>query len=128
MPPLHIDEVAAPARQPAKALVGVDVFLHWDEAGRDPAALGRRLETIRAGGLQFELITNRGVKVYPGGCPQTLRSDHWRCRFSGAAAGVSARDIPALLLQLAEAGLDVVKTENLYTFDGEPGFSRAQGA
>jgi isocitrate dehydrogenase len=128
MPPLHVDAAAAPARQTTKKLVGVDVFLHWDEAGREPAALGRRLETIRAGGLQFELITNRGVKVYPGGCPQTLRSDHWRCRFSGAAAGVSARDIPALLLQLAEAGLDVVKTENLYTFDGEPGFSRAQGA
>jgi hypothetical protein len=32
------------------------------------------------------------------------------------------------MLQLAEAGLDVVKTENLYHFDGEPGYSRAQGA
>ncbi|MGD9387876.1 MAG: hypothetical protein PVI87_06580, partial [Gammaproteobacteria bacterium] len=36
--------------------------------------------------------------------------------------------IPALLLRLAAAGLDVVKTENLYAFDGEPGYSRAQGA
>ena len=128
MPPPQVETAPAPVRPAVKTLVGVDVFLHWDEAGRDPAALGRRLETVRAGGLQFELITNRGVKVYPGGCPQTLRSDHWRCRFSGDAGGVAAQDIPALLLQFAKAGLDVVKTENLYVFDGEAGFSRAQGA
>jgi hypothetical protein len=28
----------------------------------------------------------------------------------------------------AESGLDVIKTENLYRFDGKPGYSQAQGA
>jgi len=35
--------------------------------------------------------------------------------------------IAALLLRLADAGLDAVKTENLYTFDGVRGYSQAQG-
>jgi len=123
-----LEEAPAPAPQASKALVGVDVFLHWDEAGRDPAVLGRRLQWSQAGGLRLELITNRGVKVYPGGRSQTLRADHWRCRFSAGGSVVSARDVPALLSQLAAAGLDVVKTENLYAFDGQPGYSQAQGA
>jgi isocitrate dehydrogenase len=36
-------------------------------------------------------------------------------------------DIIKLLAQFEQLGLDVVKTENLYTFDGELGFSLAQG-
>ena len=132
VPALQIDSAPAPARLPAgslvKELVGVDVFLHWDEAGRDPAVLGRRLEALQADGLRLELVTNRGVKVYPGGCPQTLRSDHWRCRFSAGDAVIGPRDVAQLLLRVAEAGLDAVKTENLFTFNGERGYSQAQGA
>lgn len=33
----------------------------------------------------------------------------------------------ALLGRLHEAGVDVIKTENLYTFDGKPGYSLGQG-
>jgi isocitrate dehydrogenase len=33
----------------------------------------------------------------------------------------------ALLARLGEAGLEFVKTEHLYTFDGVPGFSLGQG-
>jgi isocitrate dehydrogenase len=28
---------------------------------------------------------------------------------------------------MVQAGVDVIKTENLYTFDGEPGYSLGQG-
>ena len=38
-----------------------------------------------------------------------------------------AAHIIALLGRLAEAGLDFIKTEHLYTFDGKPGFSLGQG-
>ena len=31
---------------PDKQLVGVDVFLDWDEAGRDPDVLGERLRSL----------------------------------------------------------------------------------
>ncbi len=29
--------------------------------------------------------------------------------------------------EFADAGFDFIKTEHLYTFDGEPGYSLAQG-
>jgi isocitrate dehydrogenase len=119
---------ARPARTTSKALVGVDVFLNWDEAERDPQVLGRRLETLAGPEFRLSLVTNRGVKVYPQGLPQTLCTDHWRCRFPAAAEGsATPRSIAALLLRLADAGLEAVKTENLYTFDGERGYSQAQG-
>jgi isocitrate dehydrogenase len=36
--------------------------------------------------------------------------------------------IVALLKRVAGAGFDFIKTENLYNFDGERGFSLDQGA
>jgi isocitrate dehydrogenase len=111
-----------------KQLVGVDVFLNWDDAERTPGTLGTRLEALAGPEFRLALITNRGVKVYPQGLTQTLCTDHWRCRFP-ASEGRAPRpqDVAALLLRLAEAGLDAVKTENLYTFDGVRGYSQAQG-
>jgi isocitrate dehydrogenase len=128
LPTLPASTPAPPARKSIKALVGVDVFLNWDEAGRDPQVLGRQLETLAGPEFTLSLVTNRGVKVYPQGLPQTLCTDHWRCRFPAATEGsATPRSIAALLLRLADAGLNAVKTENLYTFDGERGYSQAQG-
>ncbi len=112
-----------------KDLVGVDVFIDWDGAGRDPDVLGRRVEALGADGLRLKMITNRGVKVYPGGLPETFRTDHWRCRFQaaeGAPLGGYGQVLD-LLRRLHEAGLEVVKTENLYAFDGQAGFSLGAG-
>ena len=77
---------------------------------------------------RLALVTNRGVKVYPQGLAQTLCTDHWRCRFP-AADGVTVKphDVAALLMRIADAGFDAIKTENLYTFDGLAGYSQAQG-
>ena len=125
-------DVSLPTRIPAqKTLVGVDVFLNWDEAGRDPDVLGAALEKVAGPGFRLALITNRGVKCYPNGNPHTLRTDHWRCRFPMLDTSLDTRQgngaISTLLMRLAEAGLDAVKTENLYEFDGERGYSQAQG-
>lgn len=126
--PAPDDAESTPRRAADKRLVGVDVFLDWDRPGRDPAALGASLEAIAGPEFQLALVTNRGVKVYPDGLPQTLCTDHWRCRFQSRDAGrATPQAIAALLLRLAGAGLDAVKTENLYTFDGERGYSQAQG-
>ncbi len=116
-----------PHRFPAKQLVGVDVFVGWDEAGRDPNVLGQRLETCAPEGLPLTLITNRGVKVYPDGLPETFCTDHWRCRFKATEALISYDQIIALLQSITAAGLEVIKTENLYTYDGQPGYSLGQG-
>jgi isocitrate dehydrogenase len=111
----------------AKTLAGVDVFLHWDVPGRDPEQLGRRLEALAGPEFRLALVTNRGVKVFPDGNPRTLCTDHWRCRFLLDRADAKAAAIPRLLARIVEAGLDAIKTENLYTFDGERGYSQAQG-
>jgi isocitrate dehydrogenase len=115
--------------RPAKQLAGVDVFLDWDEAGRSPDALGTRLSESAGPEFVLKMITNRGVKVYPEGNPETFCTDHWRCRFGPAEEGrtLSRADVIALLGRIDAAGLDFIKTEHLYTFDGERGYSLGQG-
>jgi isocitrate dehydrogenase len=114
--------------RPEKALVGVDVFLDWDEADRDPSVLGKRLEQQTGADLVLRMITNRGVKVYPEGLPETFCTDHWRCRFVGASGGpIDHAAVLGLLGRLNDAGFDFIKTEHLYTFDGEIGYSLGQG-
>ncbi|MCS6928800.1 MAG: NADP-dependent isocitrate dehydrogenase [Saprospiraceae bacterium] len=109
-----------------KQLVGVDVFLHWTD--RNAEALGERLKKHTQGQLSLQMITNRGVKVWPQGHPATFCTDHWRCRFQTPSyTPISYQEVLLLLNQLYTAGFEIIKTENLYTFDGEPGFSLGQG-
>jgi isocitrate dehydrogenase len=124
----HVRIETKPARLSAevKALVGVDVFLDW--SGGTAEALAAQLQEISGAAFSLELITNRGVKVWPEGMDETYCVDHWRCRFMGAGeASLSHGEVVELLGQIARRGLDFIKTEHLYTFDGEPGFSLGQG-
>jgi isocitrate dehydrogenase len=112
----------------AKALVGVDVFLHWWDG--TPDELGAMLTKLGGPDLALQMITNRGVKVFPDGLPETFCTDHWRCRFQAADpldSTVRPKAVLALLERVIDAGYDVIKTENLYTFDGQPGYSLGQG-
>ncbi|MEM9019599.1 MAG: NADP-dependent isocitrate dehydrogenase [Planctomycetota bacterium] len=126
--PIAVPPVPKP-KKVDKQLVGVDVFLHWDQAKRDPDVLANDLMAITNPGFVLKMLTNRGTKVWPQGLPETFCTDHWRCRFlpSNGSGPMGPRRIVKLLGALAEAGLDVVKTENLYRFDGKPGYSMGQG-
>ncbi|MGF1580482.1 MAG: NADP-dependent isocitrate dehydrogenase [Gemmataceae bacterium] len=110
-----------------KELVGIDVFLDWSEPGRNPDTLGHQLEGVTPSELVLKMITNRGVKVFPEGLPETACTDHWRCRFVSQRGAVEFSTLLNLQRQISEAGLDVIKTENLYTFAGERGYSLGQG-
>jgi isocitrate dehydrogenase len=117
-----------PRHRPTKELVGVDLFVEWE--GQDADALAARLQPLGGQMLELQMITNRGVKVWPQGIPETFKVDHWRCRFiaKGSADGrISHRHIADLMLGASQQGLDVIKTENLCLFDGEPGYSLGQG-
>lgn len=117
---------ATPTVPAKKEVVGVDVFLH--QRDMSPAELGKRLTEVSGDGLVIKLITNRGVKVWPDGFPETFCTDHWRCRFKSESGGaVSHTQIVALLGRVAAAGLDFIKTEHLCLFNGEPGYSLGQG-
>ena len=110
-----------------KDLVGVDVFLHW--RGGSPDDLAERLQPASSDGLPLTMITNRGVKVWPGGMPETFCTDHWRCRFQSPHPDQPIRhaDILTLLGRVEATGLDFIKCENLCLFDGQPGFALGQG-
>jgi isocitrate dehydrogenase len=110
-----------------KDLVGVDVFL--DAADIIPDSLAKLLQPIAGTGFTLQMITNRGVKVWPDGYPETFCTDHWRCRFvpRGTSSLVTHGQIVAMLADLAAAGIDFVKMEHLYNFDGQPGYSLGQG-
>jgi len=122
-----IRATAAPTVPAAKTMDGVDVFVHW--RGEDPETLARWLRAAAAdAGLELEMISSRGVKVWPGGLPETLLVDHWRCRFMAGAPGAARPShVVDLLGRLDRAGVDFVKTEGLYRFDGEAGYSLGQG-
>jgi isocitrate dehydrogenase len=118
---------SAPEQQRAKKeLAGVDVYLDWAEGSADD--LGAVMQKLDGEGLRLKAISNRGVKVWPGGASETFCSDHWRCRFTAEAAGGSLThaQLASLLARAAQAGFDFIKTENLYDFDGKPGYSHAQ--
>jgi isocitrate dehydrogenase len=112
---------------PHKELVGVDVFLDWTSGSAND--LGDALSKVNGEGVKLTMISNRGVKVWPGGHTETFCSDHWRCRFLPEAEGgkVAHGQVISLLGRIAGAGYDFIKTEGLYTFDGQRGYSLDQG-
>ncbi|MFT6138070.1 MAG: isocitrate dehydrogenase [Patiriisocius sp.] len=122
-------------KQEKQVLVGVDAFINWQ--GTDPNIVGKKLDTINSFKLKLKMITNRGVKVYPAGRKETYCTDHWRCRFVAMDAKIKEKtpvyeaveyeQIIALLSTLNQEGFEVIKTENLYEFDGRRGFSLGQG-
>jgi len=109
-----------------KTLVGVDVFLHWNSG--TPDDLAKELNALELGGLTLNMISNRGLKVWPNGFEETFCTDHWRCRFtSKSEAEIEKADIIQVLTAALHANMDVIKTENLYEFDGKPAYSLGQG-
>jgi isocitrate dehydrogenase len=123
-----MDTKLRPKAKAKKELTGVDVFIDWDQEGRDPNVIGEKLRQANANGLQLHLITNRGVKVFPEGMKETFCTDHWRCRFkTDDGSVVTHAQVLDLLQQIEKLGFDFIKTEHLYTFDGARGYSLAQG-
>jgi isocitrate dehydrogenase len=119
-------ETGAAARAPIrKETVGVDVFLDWKPGKAEE--LGKALAPLARNGMKLTVISNRGIDVWPGGFPETFLSDHWRCRFlaDAPASTLSHDSIAQLLVRIAAAGFDFIKTENLCTFDGQKAYSSA---
>jgi isocitrate dehydrogenase len=121
---IHVEIKHRPRFQ--KETIGVDVFINWD--GSNPNELGDKLIHCNTQSLKLVVISNRGVKVYPHGMPETFCTDHWRCRFEQPEGkAISHGDIIELLGNVDKAGFDFIKTENLCTFEGKKGYTLAQG-
>jgi isocitrate dehydrogenase len=112
-------------KPPMKLRAGVDLFI--DRRDGNPDQIAAIMNQLSVPGTKLTVISNRGTKVWPNGNPDTYWSDHWCCRFESDGEPFAASHVVALLSAAERAGFDVIKTEGLYTFNGERGYSLAQG-
>ena len=102
-----------------RELVGVDVYFY------EKTSLSKFVDKMKNeghGNLKLQMITNRGAKVYPEGQPETFCIDQWRCRFTTGST-CTQKEISELYSHLSR--YDIIKTENLYSFDGTLSYSHA---
>jgi isocitrate dehydrogenase len=109
-----------------KCLVGLDIFVDTD-TDRNVETLQRALSRHNTGQMELKMISNRGTRMWPDSMPETSCIDQWRCRFMNKTNGqeVKPAEIIELLGKISAEGIDFIKTENLYTFDGEAAYSSA---
>jgi isocitrate dehydrogenase len=105
-------------------LKGMDVFVYWPS--RNPDALAAAIGKYAGEGLVLQMIDNRGVKVWPAGRAETFCTDSFRCRFM-AEGRVEMPRLMALLQRISEGGIEIAMTLTLRTFNGQAGFTLAQG-
>lgn len=112
-----------------KVLVGVDIFI--ENSKFTPNELGEKISQIESP-LKLIMITSRGLKIWPNSMIDAPDAHHCSCRFQSSddtknLTAITHEDIIHLLQALDKLHFDVIKTENLYTFDNKIGFSLAQG-
>ena len=107
-------------------LKGIDVIVHW------PSRKAEELATLvgkQAGdGLKLQMVDNRGTMVWPAGlaAAETFCTDSFRCRFISDGTADKEK-IFALVKRISDAGVDIVMTASLRSYDGVAGYSLAQG-
>lgn len=105
--------------------VGVDIGLNFEGAPND---LADKVQACVNDNLILQMISNRGTKVWPNGRPETFCADNWRLRFMARDdREIHTSQVIALMERMNAAGLNFTKSVMLHTFDGEPGFTVAQG-
>jgi isocitrate dehydrogenase len=109
-----------------KKLVGFDVFVDIKASSAHDVA--DKIKVAYNGQLDLQTIACMGLKLWPRDDKFKIESDHWCCRFMPVNQGSAKHEMVAeLLASLAKAGIDFIKLENLYEFDGKRGYSLAQG-
>lgn len=113
------------ASNPKRDLIGMDVYIYFRGQMSEFFA---RISHINVGPIRLKMITNRGVRVWPEGHPDTFCIEQWRCRFiSDDQRIVIQDDLIKILHAFDHVKMDVIRSEFLYLFDGKPGFSSAEG-
>lgn len=109
----------------SKTLVGVDVF--FDIKDLSVFEIASKIKALSLP-LELKTIASKGLKLWPSETDVTIATDHWCCRFMKADShNITHTDITHLLDIIAKSDMDFIKTENLYNFDKERGYSLAQG-
>lgn len=123
---IEIHAVMAPETE-KRELVGADFFVHW--RGADINDLGTMLQSLSTDALELKLLSCKGLKVWPNVVTEMDVTDRYRARYMPRTEGgtVTHTDIAKLISMAAEKGIDFLKMETLFTFDGKAGFSATQG-
>ncbi|MEM7617182.1 MAG: NADP-dependent isocitrate dehydrogenase [Pseudomonadota bacterium] len=123
---LKIEDVIVNKKE-EKQLVGTDIFLDW--VGASPEHLADLINKLVEGQqLKLQLISSRGLKVWPGKMPNVAIGDHWRLRFLPEGEKITTQKyINELISAITEQEYNIIKIENLYLFDNNLGFTLAQG-
>src|SRR5579862_7514881 len=79
-PPAQAAFQEAVRPDPKVDLVGVDVYVNWPSL--DNAKLADVLRQAAGQPMALTMMSNRGVKIWPGGHPETFCTDNYRCRFA----------------------------------------------
>lgn len=125
-PAVKTEQKALEVKAEAKTLVGVDVFVDWSKEFAD---LVEKLHASVGNDLKLHTIASKGLKVWPNPEVALKLTDQFCCRVmpQSEGAAISHGDVVALLGRMAEAGIDFIKTEHLYNFDGVRGYTIGQG-
>ncbi len=111
-----------------KKRIGADVFVAW--TGTVPSKLADLVLPALPTGFSLKMLTNRGLKAWPGTAPTSAFSSLWALRILADKVdtqGLSAGQIASLHDLLAGSGLDISAVETLFNYDDKPGFTAAQG-
>jgi len=121
-------ELSANTASSERDLVGIDLYINFQYDN-----IEQLVELLKEGAidqnLQLQMISSRGLQVWPINVNENENSDISRCRFVSKKESkeVVNQDILSLLTLCYDKDIDVVKTENLYLYDGMIGFSLSQG-
>jgi isocitrate dehydrogenase len=108
----------------AMELKGIDVFVFWPS--RNANELAEAVGKLAGEGLSLQMIDNRGVKVWPAGRAETFCTDSFRLRYVSQGPIEVGRLID-VQKRIAEAGIEIASAQMLRNFNGQSGFSLAQG-
>ncbi len=108
---------------------GCDIYV---DTTITPLELAERLNRLAEGTpFKLTLISNRGTQVWPTGSPYTEVVDYFRVRFELRDPGLLLGNIGVmptihLLTKIAEK-FNITDFQPLKIYDGQPGYSKAQG-
>lgn len=108
-----------------RVLVGTDLFVFSRE---NAETFVKKAVAHSFKALKLQMITNRGVRIWPDGQPETFCVDQWRLRFvHPEKKPITQHEILKIQEEVYTTGYDIISTENLYEFEGSAAYSSAQG-
>jgi isocitrate dehydrogenase len=108
-----------------RVLTGVDIYIGLEN--KSVENLGATIQSLTGTEAALTLISSKGLKIWPDAEASGSNTDHVRCRFVAHGESLPKAYTGGLISRLTEAGIDVLKMEHLYHFDGKAGYSLSAG-